>query len=192
MQVSERAMIGNLAYLLWRSFLISSASFLTFVVLHILMNRNDLNDLVADTFVFSDSPNAGKRRDLARKVWRKVKKGRCYLTEQSFTETLKRCRREFTTMANNMSFFLERQSVKDYIAADPAPSWRTSRKYSVESLWNPFTSRFRRLRNINVPQALAQVTPYELLLNREYDLLLQAAQYYESVLSICPHEYENL
>ena len=156
------------------------------------MNRNDLNDLVADTFVFSDSPNAGKRRDLARKVWRKVKKGRSYLTEQSFTETLKRCRREFTTMANNMSFFLERQSVKDYVAADPTPSWRISRKNAVESLWDPYTSRFRRVRSINVPQALAQVTPYDLLLNREYDLLLQAAQYYESVLSICPHEYENL
>lgn len=158
------------------------------------MNRNDLTDLVADTFVFSDSPNAGKRRDLARKVWRKVKKGRCYLTEQSFTETLKRCRREFTAMANNICFFLERQSVKDYIVADPDPgvTWRISRKNAVESLWDPYTSRFRRRRGINVPQALAQVTPYDLLLNREYDLLLQAAQYYENVNSVGPHEYEYL
>ena len=166
---------------------------LLLTVLHVLENRDDLNDLVADTFVFSDSPNAGKRRDLARKVWRKVKKGRCYLTEQSFTETLKRCRREFTTMANNMSFFLERQSVKDYIAAGPAVSWRgVSRKNAVESLWNPYTSRFRRVRGINVPQALAQVTPYDLLLNREYDLLLQAARYYNDVDSVSPHEYQNL
>ena len=93
-----------------------------------------------------------------------------------------------------MSFFLERQSVKDYIAAGPAitSSWSVSRKKAVESLWNPYTTRFRRVRSINVPEALAQVTPYELLLNREYDLLLQAARYYKDVGSVSPHEFENL
>ena len=83
-----------------------------------------------------------KRRRLVCKVWRKMQTRYPYNNEATLQVTFTSSLEEYTTMKENMTAFLQEDSVKAYLAAQPANVPRYS--FNVGKLWSPFGIHHRR------------------------------------------------
>lgn len=132
--------------------------------------------------------NRNRRKPIA-KVWRKMKSRHPYINEATLQTTFTSCLRDYTIMKENMTAFLQEDSVKACLAAQPQPSRGLTRLNAVEAFWFP-SSMILRPGTPPVPQSLAQVRPYDLLLNRRFGLMLDLAKYYILRRSAHIHAFE--
>ena len=154
-------------------------------VLHILSARNALGDIVSNTLVTSTSANSDKHRSLAKAVWKKVQNNMQQedFTESTFFEALTSCKAEFRTMKNNARVYLEQEAVKAFLRSNHnSEYWASRGETAVNQVWNPQDRiiRVSHWSHVHIPANILNLKPYQLLLDGNFDRLLQIHRFYSS------------
>ena len=151
-----------------------------------------MEDIVMNALVGpADGFNKNNHQRLLCTVWRKMKSRHPYNDEGTLQATIDLCLEEYTTMKESMTSFLQDDSVKAYLAAPPSniPEWRVTRPRAVKAFWCPPSTTIRP--GVIPPVSLSQVRPYDLLLNRRFDLMLELAKYYVHCGAVDIHAHET-
>ena len=160
-------------------------------LLNLLSSRNELSGIISATLVVDgEALEAGDpidHRNLTETIFEKIKSEEQYNVVTSsfgdFVDVLKLCKTEYTKLSRAARDYLQTTPVIEYLAG--APGWQGgfTRQRAIGQVWMP-ENRVLRGRHYHwggggsVPEGLEDVKPYQLLLERKFDKLLEVHKYY--------------
>ena len=160
-------------------------------LLNLLSSRNELSGIISATLVVDgEALEAGDpidHRNLTETIFEKIKREEQYNVATSsfgdFVDVLKLCKTEYTKLSRAARDYLQTTPVIEYLAG--APGWQDgfTRQRAIGQVWMP-ENRVLRGRHYHwggggsVPEGLEDVKPYQLLLERKFDKLLEVHKYY--------------
>jgi hypothetical protein len=168
----------------------------TTALLHVMQARGLLKSVASYVLVSSTSSNRHDHRTLALQAFVKVDKERPRgpdgtlpeYTLSSFLSTLADVRREFRLLKTRANDYLNHQPVQDWVQGNDNPdqvvaeNMLARRRSAINNnVWNPKTSVLNhRNSSINhwIWPPIRGVTPYQLLLDQDFDRLLQIHRFY--------------
>ena len=166
----------------------------TTALLHVMEARNVLKFVASAVLVSYTSSMPTEHRSLVRHVFEKVEQVRPRATDgtlpaftlSSFQSTLASVRSEFRSLKTLASAYLNHQPVRDWVQGNDndhvvAENILARRRSAINNVWSPRTSVLNH-RNSRIYfwiwHDIRSVTPYQLLLNQDFDRLLRIHKFY--------------
>ena len=160
----------------------------TTALLHTMEARDSLKWVASSVLVSSTSSDVNNHKRLARAVFLKVEKERPRGTDgtlpgytlSSFQSTLTDVRRDFRLLKTRANAYLNHQPVKDWVEGNEHQAQsRYRRQEAVNNAWYPRAAVLNlRYNNHLIPNDVRGVTPYNLLMNQDFDRLLSIHRFY--------------
>ena len=162
-------------------------------LLNLLASRNDeLSGIISATLVVDgEAMEAGDpidHRNLIEAIYKKIKVDERYNVATSsfgdFIDVLRLCKAEYTKLSRAARDYLQTTAVIEYLAG--APGWQGgfTRQRAIDQVWRPENRVLRGWYSPwdnrgNVPEGLRGLKPYQLLLERKFDKLLEVHKFYQ-------------
>ena len=157
-----------------------------------LRGRGELESVVAATImVDGDALEAGNHLDhsnLISAIFQKIKAEEEYDAATSsftnFVDILKLCKTDYAKLSRAARDYLQSAPVVEYLAGAPDWGGGFTRQRAIGTVWRPQNSVLRGRYyhwggGGNVPEGLNGLKPYQLLLERKFDKLLEVHRYYQ-------------
>lgn len=161
-------------------------------LLNLLASREELSGIISATLVVDgealDAGDPIDHRNLTKTIFKKIKVDEQYNVATSsfgdFVDVLKLCKAEYTKLSRAARDYLQTTPVIEYLAG--APGWQGgfTRQRAIGQVWMPENRVLRGYyspwnNRSNVPEGLQGLKPYQLLLERKFDKLLEVHKFYQ-------------
>ena len=157
-------------------------------LLHVMKARNLVKQVAASVLVSSTSANVYNHQRLALAAFIKIERERPVGTDgtvpeytmSSFQSVLVDVRRDFRILKTRARDYLNHQPVKDWVQGNENQAhYRHRRQDAVNNVWYPRATVLNMRYNPGfIWPDIRGVTPYRLLMDQNFDLLLQIHRFY--------------
>eukprot|EP00978_Attheya_sp_CCMP212_P018733 scaffold51780_cov50-Attheya_sp.AAC.3 len=139
--------------------------------------------IMSNALVSDDSNNPEDHRSLAKAVWCKVATDELppsfEVTPAKFTRTFNRAVVEYMRIRSAARKYVSHSATLAWLDDEPVVPNLFSRQDAIDQAYSPKREKVRLYGSQwGIPPNIADLRPYDLLLNQDFDLLLQVHQHY--------------